>query len=102
MQFEVGSSPLIQKRYLRAKQQLYIETDKISPIAQFRKSRRIVNQVANAEKKPATLTVNDVGKEIMDLVVISFLVLEKARRGTETSTLNRARSEGFGAFSAGI
>lgn len=78
--------------------ELYIETDKISPIAQFRKSRR----VANAETKAATLTVNNIGEEIMDLVVVSFLVLEKARRGTETSTLNRADGAALGAFSAGF
>jgi len=76
--------------------ELYIETDKISPIAQFRKSRR----VANAETRAATLTLNGIGKEIIDLVVISFLVLEKARRGKETSMLNRAQSEALGgAFS---
>lgn len=86
----------------RAKQQLYIESDKTSPIAQFRKSRRIVDQVANAGEKPATLTVNNIGEEILDLVVISFLVLEKARRGTETSTLNRAEGAAFGGFSAGV
>lgn len=82
--------------------ELYIESDKTSPIAQFRKSRRIVDQVANAGKKPATLTVNNIGEEILDLVVISFLVLEKARRGTETSTLNRAEGAAFGGFSAGV
>ena len=42
---------------------------------------------------PSTLLFDGSVKPIRDLVVISFLLLERRRRETETSTINRARSE---------
>ena len=42
---------------------------------------------------PSTLLFDESVQPIRDLVVISFLLLERRRRETETSTINRARSE---------
>jgi hypothetical protein len=42
---------------------------------------------------PSTLLLDESVEPIRDLVVISFLLLERRRRETETSTVNRARSE---------
>ena len=42
---------------------------------------------------PSTLLFDESVEPIRDLVVISFLLLERRRRETETSTINRARSE---------
>lgn len=42
------------------------------------------------ERYPARLLLDSRGEEILDLVVISFLVLEKSRRFSENSTLARA------------
>ena len=42
---------------------------------------------------PSTLLIDESVEPIRDLVVISFLLLERRRRETETATLNRARLE---------
>jgi hypothetical protein len=42
---------------------------------------------------PSTLLFDGSVEPIRDLVVISFLLLERRRRETETSTINRARSQ---------
>ena len=48
---------------------------------------------------PSTLLFDGSVEPIRDLVVISFLLLERRRRETETATVNRARSEALVAFS---
>ena len=48
---------------------------------------------------PSTLRIDECGVEpIRDFVVISFLLLERRRRETETATVNRARSEVMSVF----
>ena len=42
---------------------------------------------------PSTLLIDERVKPIRDFVVISFFLLERRRRETETATVNRARSE---------
>jgi len=42
---------------------------------------------------PSTLLFDESVEHIRDLVVTSFLLLERRRRETETATVNRARSE---------
>lgn len=41
---------------------------------------------------PSTLLIDESVEPIRDFVVISFLLLERRRRETETATVNRARS----------
>ncbi|KAK0469820.1 uncharacterized protein EV420DRAFT_68894 [Desarmillaria tabescens] len=62
--------------------ELYREDDKIHPIARFQKPSRN----AKSTQTPARLIFDERGEEIRDLVVISFLVLERSRRETENST----------------
>lgn len=64
--------------------ELYRKDDKIQPIARFQKSRR----TADSTYTLAQLIFDERGEEIRDLIVISFLVLEKTRRTTENSTMN--------------
>ncbi|KAK0204761.1 hypothetical protein DFS33DRAFT_691339 [Desarmillaria ectypa] len=66
--------------------ELYREDDKVQPISRFQKPRR----TADSTYMPAQLIFDERGEEIRDLVVISFLVLEKSRREREHSTMNRA------------
>ncbi|PBK75623.1 hypothetical protein ARMSODRAFT_1079833 [Armillaria solidipes] len=66
--------------------ELHREDDKIQPIARFQKPRR----TADSTYTRAQLIFDERGEEIRDLIVISFLVLEKSRRTTENSTMNRA------------
>ncbi len=73
---------------------LYREDDKIQPIARFRKSRR----TADSTYTLAQLIFDERGEEIRDLIVISFLVLEKSRRQTENSTINLADVRAVPAF----
>lgn len=47
---------------------------------------------------PSTLLIDESVEPIRDFVVISFLLLERRRRETETATVNRARSEGISVF----
>ena len=47
---------------------------------------------------PSTLRIDEGVEPIRDFVVISFLLLERRRRETETATVNRARSEGLSVF----
>ncbi|KAH6900900.1 hypothetical protein BKA70DRAFT_1115184 [Coprinopsis sp. MPI-PUGE-AT-0042] len=63
--------------------ELYSEADKKSPIAQFTKSTKMKDRTQNPPvetRTPATLTLDERGQEIQDLVVISFLMLEKEKR----------------------
>ncbi|KAJ4480011.1 hypothetical protein J3R30DRAFT_3656941 [Lentinula aciculospora] len=78
--------------------ELFSEDDKKYPIAYFVKSHPLPHtqaEVWNASSSPhwaqARLLVDRRGQEILDLVVISFLVLEKSRRA-ENSTTHRAES----------
>jgi hypothetical protein len=51
---------------------------------------------------PSTLLLDESVEPIRDFIVISFLLLERRRRETETATVNQARTAGiygqFGAF----
>jgi hypothetical protein len=47
---------------------------------------------------PSTLRIDECVEPIRDFVVISFLLLERRRRETETATVNRARSEVMSVF----
>ncbi|KAF8883018.1 hypothetical protein BD779DRAFT_1612370 [Infundibulicybe gibba] len=68
--------------------ELYMEADKAQPIARFQKSRHIKN-------RSARLLIDERGQEIQDMIVVSFLVLEKSRRARENSTINRADAIGI-------
>ncbi|KAJ3744154.1 hypothetical protein DFH05DRAFT_1156653 [Lentinula detonsa] len=70
--------------------QLYCEDDKKHPIAQFVKSHSLPPSQTTQWLK-AKLWVDRRGQEILDLVVISFLVLEKNRRA-EHSSMHRTDS----------
>lgn len=73
--------------------ELYCDGDKKRPIARFYKSRRLLNRQTNPHSEaysPAHLLLDSRGEQIMDLIVISFLVLEKSRRFNENSTMSRA------------
>jgi hypothetical protein len=41
---------------------------------------------------PSTLLLDESAEPIRDLIVISFLLLERRRRETETATVNQAQS----------
>jgi hypothetical protein len=77
---------------------LYSKDDKKNPIVRFRKSLNLVNRKVDpptTDARPAMLLLSSKGVEIQDIAVISFLVLEKSRRATESSTINRADSAGL-------
>ncbi|KAF5334443.1 hypothetical protein D9611_014476 [Ephemerocybe angulata] len=73
--------------------ELYSDTDKKHPIAVWKKSYRY-KDIKSSEQvyDPATLTVTGLGLEILDLVVISFCMLEKNRRINENGTVSVASS----------
>jgi hypothetical protein len=54
---------------------------------------------SNPPVVPSTLLFDESVEPIRDLVVISFLLLERRRRETETSTANRARFDALFSFS---
>ncbi|EGN99150.1 hypothetical protein SERLA73DRAFT_181988 [Serpula lacrymans var. lacrymans S7.3] len=75
--------------------QLFTEGDNKQPVARFIKSRRSRGKDLNSpaqEVQPATLVLDSRAMEICDLVVISFLFLEKSRRARDNSTQHRADS----------
>ncbi|KAK0485180.1 hypothetical protein IW261DRAFT_1461115 [Armillaria novae-zelandiae] len=74
--------------------ELYRGDDKIQPIARFLKSRR----TADLTYTLAQLIFDERGEEIRDLIVISFLVLEKSRRTAENSTMNMADAQALPSF----
>jgi len=68
--------------------ELYSPDDKSHPIAAFSKSLRYTNRKVNPPTqvvRDATLMLDARAQEITNLVVISFLMLEKGRRIKETS-----------------
>ncbi|QRV75065.1 hypothetical protein RhiJN_03080 [Ceratobasidium sp. AG-Ba] len=67
--------------------QMLFEKDGKEGIAGFKKSR--LNHATGAVE-PAVLTLSPRAMEIADLVVVSFLVLEKQRRIDDTSSNNKA------------
>ena len=81
---------------------MYCEEDKKSPIAKFIKPQRVPSPPGTSRHEqqwtPAQLVVDARGEEILDIVVISFLVLEKTRRHHENSTDNRADVLGYPEF----
>lgn len=62
--------------------QLFIASDKKTPVARFHKPKRM----PNAEITPAALVLDSRGVEVMDVAVISFLFLEKTRKMQENSS----------------
>ncbi|PPQ63929.1 hypothetical protein CVT24_010327 [Panaeolus cyanescens] len=78
-----------------AQLELYSQDDKKNPIVAFRKSLRFVNRKVNPpvpDFRPATLILDPRGQEIINLALISFLMLEKNRRISETSSASVASS----------
>ena len=66
----------------------------MQPVARFIRSHK--DYKVNRESPPvvpSTLLLDETVEPIRDLILISFLLLERRRRETETSTVNRARSE---------
>ncbi len=47
---------------------------------------------------PSTLLLDESVEPVRHFVVISFLLLERRRRETETDTANRSRLQGFQVF----
>ncbi|KAF6747176.1 hypothetical protein DFP72DRAFT_613201 [Ephemerocybe angulata] len=69
--------------------ELYAESNATSPVAVWKKSCRVKatdRETSDELYTPATLTVTGTGLEILDLVVISFCMLEKSRRFAENGT----------------
>ncbi|KAH9995681.1 hypothetical protein BJV74DRAFT_757952, partial [Russula compacta] len=73
--------------------QLFGPRSKTQPVARFICSHKDykVNR-ENPPVVPSTLLLDESVEPIRDFIVISFLLLERRRRETETSTANRARS----------
>ncbi|KAF8640293.1 hypothetical protein AX16_010188 [Volvariella volvacea WC 439] len=74
--------------------ELYSSSDKSSPIArcvkQLKYKRKGDDGTTTEKFRPPSLLVDRRGEDILDLIVISFLILEKERRAIEGSTMNRA------------
>ncbi|KAI1797350.1 hypothetical protein LXA43DRAFT_849896, partial [Ganoderma leucocontextum] len=71
--------------------ELFAEDDGYKePIATFKKSRLNLGEDLPAE--PASLTLTERAVEIQDHVVISFLFLERLRRGQENTSQNNANA----------
>ncbi|KAJ8072211.1 hypothetical protein AAF712_007796 [Marasmius tenuissimus] len=75
--------------------ELFSEADKKSPKARFIKPHRVPNHDRSSGPHqhlltPAQLVVADPDDELLDWIVISFLVLEKTRRSHENSSGNYA------------
>ncbi|KAJ3732128.1 hypothetical protein DFJ43DRAFT_336522 [Lentinula guzmanii] len=85
-----GTGPPLEIAKYALTSQLYCEDDKKHPIAQFVKSHSLPPSQTTQWLK-AKLWVDRRGQEILDLVVISFLVLEKNRRA-ESSSMHRTDS----------
>ena len=69
---------------LQSRIQLYADdADPSSPIARFQMSRK-------SSDRPAALLLDARALEIRDIVVLSFLFLEKSRRATHNSTQHKA------------
>ncbi|TFK20667.1 hypothetical protein FA15DRAFT_673298 [Coprinopsis marcescibilis] len=75
--------------------ELCTQEDKKHPIARFKKAYRY-NSIKQTPSvmvyDPATLTLTGRAQEIMDMVVISFCLLEKDRRMDEVSAKNQAEA----------
>jgi len=75
--------------------QLYSPEEKNHSIAAFSKSLRYIDRKVNPPAevfRDATLTLDTRAQEITNLVVISFLMLEKSRRIKETSQASTMRA----------
>ena len=70
--------------------QLYSHDDKTNPIAKFAKS--------TSQDTPGSLTIDSRGIAMRDVVVVSFLLLEKSRRARENSTMSHASASGTPPF----
>ncbi|KAF8501775.1 hypothetical protein F5888DRAFT_1609177 [Russula emetica] len=74
--------------------QLFGPQSKTQPVARFIRSYKDYGvDRENPPVVPSTLLFDESVEHIRDLVVTSFLLLERRRRETETATVNRARSE---------
>ncbi|KAI0303599.1 hypothetical protein B0F90DRAFT_1815910 [Multifurca ochricompacta] len=73
--------------------QLFGPESKTQPVARFIRTYKDYN--ANRENPPvvpSALLLDESVEPIRDFIVISFLLLERRRRETETATVSRARS----------
>ncbi|KAI0255130.1 hypothetical protein BJV78DRAFT_1279723 [Lactifluus subvellereus] len=73
--------------------QLFGPQSKTQPVARFIRSYKDYQaDRENPPVVPSTLLLDQSVEPIRDLIVISFLLLERRRRETETATVNRAQA----------
>jgi hypothetical protein len=73
--------------------QLFAEDDKKEPMARFIRSLNLTNRKVTPHTttyQPAQLVLDHRGAEAQDLVIISFLVLERRRREADNESGTRA------------
>ncbi|ESK97321.1 hypothetical protein Moror_17752 [Moniliophthora roreri MCA 2997] len=77
--------------------ELFSESDKNRPIARFLKPALLLNEEGklSGEWTPARLILDERAEEIQDLVVVSFLMLEKSRREAESSARIRTQISSY-------
>jgi len=73
--------------------QLFGPQSKTQPVARFIRSHKDYKaDRENAPVVPSTLLLDESVEPIRDLIVVSFLLLERRRRENETATVNMAQS----------
>ena len=112
LKMEVSFTPLhVEPMTEPSKHQLYQDGAKDKgPVATFTKRRRVTDTSTTCPTSvisPAKLVLDDRGVEMRDLVVITFCLVEKARRKKEDSTFRgtgnmgeTTRTAAFVTFSA--
>jgi hypothetical protein len=77
--------------------QLFGPQSKSQPVARFIRSYKDFKvDRENPPVVPSTLLLDESVESIRDFIVISFLLLERRRRETETDTVNRAQAYAYG------
>jgi hypothetical protein len=112
LNMEVRFTPLhVEPTTKPSKHQLYQDGAKNKgPVAKFTKRRRVTDPSKTCPTSvisPAKLVLDDRGVEMCDLVVITFCIIEKARRSKEDETFRgtgnmgeTTRTAAFVTFSA--
>jgi len=73
--------------------QLFGPQSKSQPVARFVRSYKDFKvDRENPPVVPSTLLLDESVESIRDFIVVSFLLLERRRRETETSTVNHAQA----------
>jgi len=73
--------------------QLFGPQSKSQPVARFIRSYKdFKSDRENPPVVPSTLLLDEIVEPIRDFIIISFLLLERRRRETETATVNRAQA----------